>query len=262
MANLGASDVTVTINSRRRVNGRNFFNVTLAFGNGVKQYPSGGIPLTIGNLGCPNIVESVDVTDVSGATYPWNYDVTNKKLVGTNQTKVLGKYTNTTGAGNGAGVETTLFTQLVSAWSMGSAGDRLELLAAGGYAANGNSKTIKVYTGASGTTAACSVALAENGTNWNLRANVALASLSTQSVWHFDFLKGASAAAGSGVVVPNYLDNATDYSAAATIALSGNGTGASDVVLYMAELRYIPSQPDLVQVAIPAQTLKCEIIGW
>lgn len=81
MANLAASDITVTINTRRRNNGRNFFNVTLAFGDGVKTYPAGGVPITIGNVGCPNIVESCDVYDAGNTGLNWSYDTTNKKLV-------------------------------------------------------------------------------------------------------------------------------------------------------------------------------------
>lgn len=80
MANLVAGDVTVTFNSKRRNNGRNYFNVTLAFGDGAKTYPAGGVPLTIASLGCPNIVESCDIYDQGLSGYAWAYDTTNKKL--------------------------------------------------------------------------------------------------------------------------------------------------------------------------------------
>jgi hypothetical protein len=82
MSNLAATDVTYTINSKRRVNGRNYFNVTLAFGDGALTYPAGGVPITIGKLGCPNTIESLTIYDKGTSGYEWSYDTTNKKLVG------------------------------------------------------------------------------------------------------------------------------------------------------------------------------------
>lgn len=83
MADLAASDITVTFLNLRRNNGRNFFNLKLVFGDSAKTYPAGGIPVTIGNLGCPNIIESLNIYDDALSGYQWKYDATNKKLTAT-----------------------------------------------------------------------------------------------------------------------------------------------------------------------------------
>lgn len=82
MADIAATDVTVTINNQRRVNGRSYFNVTLVFGNSTLTYPAGGVPITRAKLGCPNIIESLTVYDKGTSGYNWSYDTTNQKLVG------------------------------------------------------------------------------------------------------------------------------------------------------------------------------------
>jgi hypothetical protein len=81
MANLAASDITVTILNKRRENGRSHFNVKLAFGNGVLTYPAGGVPISKGVLGCPNVIESLTVYDSGTSGYKWSYDAANEKLV-------------------------------------------------------------------------------------------------------------------------------------------------------------------------------------
>lgn len=81
MADLAASDITVTFLNQRRHNGRSYFNVKLAFGDGALTYPAGGVPITIGKLGCPNVIESLSVYDKATSGYAWSYDQTNKKLV-------------------------------------------------------------------------------------------------------------------------------------------------------------------------------------
>lgn len=80
MANLAASDVTVTFNAKRRHNGRNYFDVTLAFGNGAKTYPAGGVPISLSAVGCPNVVESLEVFDMGISAYLWSYSASNKTL--------------------------------------------------------------------------------------------------------------------------------------------------------------------------------------
>ena len=82
MANIAATDVTVTINKRRRgMDSRSLFNVTLAFGDGALTYPAGGIPITKAKLGCPTIIESLHIVDKGTAGYEFNYDSTNEKIV-------------------------------------------------------------------------------------------------------------------------------------------------------------------------------------
>lgn len=81
MANLAATDITVTILDKRRVNGRSFFNVQLAFGDGALTYPSGGVPITKAKFGCPNVIESLIIYDAGTSGYKWSFDKTNSKLV-------------------------------------------------------------------------------------------------------------------------------------------------------------------------------------
>lgn len=81
MGNLVAADITVTLLTQRRNNGRNYFNVKLAFGDSSKTYPAGGVPVDISKLGCPNIVESLVIYDTGISGYNWSYDRINKKLV-------------------------------------------------------------------------------------------------------------------------------------------------------------------------------------
>jgi len=82
MANLAAGDVTYTLKTRRNLgNSRKFNRVQLAFGDGALTYPAGGIPITIAKLGCPNIVESLNVVDQGTSGYKFQYDSTNSKLV-------------------------------------------------------------------------------------------------------------------------------------------------------------------------------------
>lgn len=81
MSNLAATDITVTMVQQRRVNGRKMNLVKLAFGDGALTYPAGGVPITKGKLGCPNVIESLQVFDKGTSGYAWSYDRTNEKLV-------------------------------------------------------------------------------------------------------------------------------------------------------------------------------------
>lgn len=82
MGNIAATDITVTLLKQWRLdNGLHQVNVSLAFGDGALTYPAGGVPISIGALGCPNIIESLVVYDKGTSGYAWTYDRTNKKLV-------------------------------------------------------------------------------------------------------------------------------------------------------------------------------------
>lgn len=81
MADLAASDVTYTILNRRRTDGLNYYRVRLAFGDGALTVPAGGIPLTKGNLGCPNVIQSLNVVDQGTSGYKFQFDQSEEKLV-------------------------------------------------------------------------------------------------------------------------------------------------------------------------------------
>lgn len=81
MADLAASDVTVTILNKRRINGRSFNRARLAFGDGALTYPANGVPISKGKLGCPNIIESMTIVDQGTSGYNFMYDQSAEKIV-------------------------------------------------------------------------------------------------------------------------------------------------------------------------------------
>ena len=84
MADIASGDVTYTLLNQRKVNGspsRRNNRVRLAFGDGALTYPAGGIPISIGKLGCPVDVESLVVVDQGVSGYVFQYDQSAKKLV-------------------------------------------------------------------------------------------------------------------------------------------------------------------------------------
>lgn len=82
MANIAASDITVTILShRKRDDGFRVIVATLAFGDGALTYGAGGVPISKSVLGCPNVIDSLKVFDKGTSGYEWSYDRTNEKLV-------------------------------------------------------------------------------------------------------------------------------------------------------------------------------------
>lgn len=82
MAALSAASVTYTMKVQRKgMDSRNCNKVQLAFGDGALTYPAGGIPLTIGNMGCPTTVESLSIVDQGTSGYKFSYDSTNAKLI-------------------------------------------------------------------------------------------------------------------------------------------------------------------------------------
>ncbi len=81
MANIAVGDVTHTILTKRRLGSRNANRVRLAFGDSSLTYPAGGIPLSKAKLGCPNIVESLNIVSQGTSGYQFSYDQPNNKLV-------------------------------------------------------------------------------------------------------------------------------------------------------------------------------------
>lgn len=81
MADLVAGDVTYTLKAQS-ISNLSIKSVvaSMAFGDGSKTYPSGGIPLTIGNLGLPNSVQSMEFIDLGTSGYVFSFDTTNTKL--------------------------------------------------------------------------------------------------------------------------------------------------------------------------------------
>lgn len=84
MANIAATDITVTVLKLQKLeDSRKINHLKLAFGDGVLTYPAGGVPISLGALGCPTNIDSLEVFDDGVSAYKWIYDATNKKLVAT-----------------------------------------------------------------------------------------------------------------------------------------------------------------------------------
>jgi hypothetical protein len=184
MANLAATDITVTFLNRRRVNGRTCNNVQLAFGDGALTYPAGGVPVDKGKLGCPNVIESLTVYDSGTSGYRWTYDRANEKLVAV-QTDAASAHTHT------------------------GPSHSHDLLIKGGQAAAGTAAVAHYATDILGKEAATD-------------ATITAAAAAT---------KGGVQAGGTGN--------------------TGSGGAVSAAPL---------AQPSTV--AIAAQTLRCEVVGW
>ena len=83
MVALVAGDVTVTVNERRIYGtGKKRRNrVTLAYGDGAKTYPAGGIPMPVlGIFGMTRQLDYLAVIDQSGDGFVYKYDATNNKM--------------------------------------------------------------------------------------------------------------------------------------------------------------------------------------
>lgn len=84
MADIAASDVTYAVVEGVRMGGpsdpRKHQLTEVTFGDGSLEYPSGGIPLSKGELGCPTVIEQCLVMDGSGIL--WKYDYEGETLRG------------------------------------------------------------------------------------------------------------------------------------------------------------------------------------
>ncbi len=83
MTAIVAANVTYS-NVNQRVEGQAPYkrvSATIVFGNGSLTYPTGGIPLVAGNLGCAREIQSFGFVDESaGDGYIYKYDKTNQKI--------------------------------------------------------------------------------------------------------------------------------------------------------------------------------------
>jgi len=107
MVALAASDVTVTVSNRDKdiAHGRADKNITIssvAFGNGVLTYPTGGVPLpAIAQFGYQRAVDFCAIQEPYGNGFTYKYDATNHKIKIFTQGMVTGSTAATTCA-NGA----------------------------------------------------------------------------------------------------------------------------------------------------------------
>lgn len=111
MANIGASDVTYTINDKKRWGTRYLTHATIAFGNATLTYPSGGIPLTKSKMEVTNLV-SVEIFESNGKglIYEWNRSA--------NTIRIFNPTQETNSNTNRAGVEYVTATTAPAATSL------------------------------------------------------------------------------------------------------------------------------------------------
>lgn len=222
MANITADDITYTILQQRKSADRNLYNFQLGFGNSSLTYPAGGVPVSIAKLGCPNIVESLTVYDKGTSGYEWSYDAANKKLVAIQ-----------------APVQSHTHNFILK----------------GGQAAAGtHSHDLKVIGGQAASTT-------------NNIANYATSILGKQEATNATYAgvdsatKGGvlSGAAGNTLVAAYGTDTIGKEAATDATILGVDSATKGGVV--SATLAAAPgSQPSAV--AIAAQVLRCEVMGW
>jgi hypothetical protein len=81
MASFSSANVTYTINKATRLGDSKVYNnITLTFGNGTLTYATGGIPISLGNCGCPNYIWSMDIADAGTSGYAFNFNTLTQKL--------------------------------------------------------------------------------------------------------------------------------------------------------------------------------------
>lgn len=82
MVDLVAADVTVTVEKRQRAGRDRRNRCKIAFGDGAKTYPSGGVPLpAFGSFGLGKVLDYLVLIDADDATgLMWKYDKDNNKL--------------------------------------------------------------------------------------------------------------------------------------------------------------------------------------
>jgi hypothetical protein len=131
---------------------------------------------------------------------------------------------NFTQQGNGAGSETTLYSFSVTGGTLSSDGDSLSVVAAGTFANTANNKRIRLKFGA--TTVFDSTALAiTTAADWMLISTIIRSSATSQKI--ITELKTSSSVLVSTV---DYNTSSETLASASTLALTGEASGASDVV--------------------------------
>ena len=109
MADLAASDVTYTVvHQRIGENGRKNNVIKLTFGDSSLTYPAAGVPLTKAKLGCPNVVEALNVFSKGTSGYEWSYNYATEKLVAIQDaSKVVSAHTHSLILNDGAATDGT-----------------------------------------------------------------------------------------------------------------------------------------------------------
>lgn len=126
--------------------------------------------------------------------------------------------------GNDAGVQSTLSSTTVSQGTLAKSESSILIFACGKTAANANTKTIRLKFGTTEIFTTGAVAL--NGVDWTIQAEIVRTSDVTQIAWIQFF--ATSTLTQKITVTTASVDLAQNQS----ISITGEGAGASDVLLY------------------------------
>lgn len=80
MAAFAISSYTIQGKQKKLEDGRRINYVKIVMGDAASTYPSGGLSLNKGNLGCPTNIDSVKVIDDAAQGIKWAFDATNVKM--------------------------------------------------------------------------------------------------------------------------------------------------------------------------------------
>jgi hypothetical protein len=82
MPDIASANVTYALTKQRKEDSSmKVINLSAQFGDGSLTYPSGGIPLDSGKMGCPNQILSLNIVNpVAADGYVYKYDLANNKI--------------------------------------------------------------------------------------------------------------------------------------------------------------------------------------
>lgn len=81
MSALGSASITYTVKNFNRLGNSKVLNrVQLSFGDGTLTYPTGGIPIILGQMGLVSNIESMILIDAGTAGYTPNFNTVTSKI--------------------------------------------------------------------------------------------------------------------------------------------------------------------------------------
>lgn len=80
MSSFAISSYTIVGKQKKLEDGRRLNMVQVIMGNATDTYPSGGLAISKGKLGCPVNIDSLKVVDGGAAGIRWEYDSANVKM--------------------------------------------------------------------------------------------------------------------------------------------------------------------------------------
>lgn len=139
-----------------------------------------------------------------------------------------------TGVGNTLAAETDLMTFTIPASTLSASGCVVDIEAFGMLAANGNTKTVRVYFGA---TKIAETVLSINGQPWSVRSEVVARTASAQTAYSYttsDF--GIISTDASMASTP-----AQSVAATIQVRVTGQGTATNDITQRALVVRFTPA---------------------